>query len=281
MVSLQRSGPRGICETVPTDRSPWAERASSLCFSGCSNQQLRPLGNLSSAEPLPSSICRGHGQMVWPEGGVKVGPEAAVPLRRDDLPVGWPPPVDLLAEQRGGIERVRPKFDLFRAVARDELPAVDLLLKRRSVAKNSHQAERQRNNIVGEGREPLRILKPKQSLGAEPAVEHVEQELGPLVKDDLPAVVNARVVEGRKLSHQPLEYALAPVVEPARPLPQKRVELALVFRRQPGAHFAKDSDPLVEHRHLNVAAKNFFQILAADPTKKIALQDRLGLIERV
>src|SRR3970282_517080 len=109
MVSLQRSGPRGICETVPTDRSPWAERASSLCFSGCSNQQLRPLGNLSSAEPLPSSICRGHGQMVRPEGGVKVGPEAAVHLRRDDLPVGWPPPVDLLAEQRGGIERVDRK----------------------------------------------------------------------------------------------------------------------------------------------------------------------------
>ena len=88
--------------------------------------------------------------MMRPPRGVIVGPQAGVDLRNDDLLVFGTNIVDLFAEQRSGVDAVRPDFNFLLAVARDHLVGVDGMLEFRRITHDSQQPQPDGNDVVGE-----------------------------------------------------------------------------------------------------------------------------------
>ena len=71
--------------------------------------------------------------MVRPKCRVVVRPEPRVNLRNDDLQIGGPNFVDLLAQQGSGVKRVRANLDFLRRISRNQLIRIDRLLEGRRI----------------------------------------------------------------------------------------------------------------------------------------------------
>src|ERR1700690_546942 len=97
--------------------------------------------------------------MMRPPGGVIVGPEARVDLRNDDLLVLRANFVDLVAQQRGGVDAVDTDFNFLATVARNHLVGVDRMLELGRVTCDSQESQSDRNDIVREGRHLAYIFK--------------------------------------------------------------------------------------------------------------------------
>ena len=108
----------------------------------------------------------GAGQMVRPVGGVVVGPDAGIYLGDDDLVVRRPEFVDLLGEQGSGVDAMRADFDFLGAVARNHLVGVDGFFESGRIRSDTHEAQADGNDVIGEGGHGADIFGRQMGCGA-------------------------------------------------------------------------------------------------------------------